>query len=76
MASLDDLDDLGEREYVSIEEWFVTFTDEERDKIVNAIRVHPPGKVWDIVSKLDDNPFPFMRPAFNQWARALRTGSR
>ena len=72
MSSLNDLDALGERAPRNIAEWFGMFTDEEQGKIAKAICVHPPGKVWNIVSTLDDNPFPFARPSFNQWARDLR----
>lgn len=66
MTSINDLKKMSDAP-TTVSEWLATFTPEDQDTIITAIHTHSPGKVWAIISQLDENPFPFGRTTLVSW---------
>lgn len=70
MATIEDLKNLRETPR-TIFDWLARFNDEDRDIVVDSILRSSTADLWPVLTKLDDNPFPFKRETINHARRLL-----
>lgn len=66
MTSINDLKNISTAP-TTVSDWLAKFTPEDQDTIITAIHTHSVSKVWEIISQLDENPFPFGRTTLVSW---------
>lgn len=74
MATLNDLELLEKYEPKTFDEWIGEFSDDERDLILESIITARADDVFRVLSKLDQNHYPFTRKTFNGHKRKVMIG--
>jgi len=74
MAVLADLETLDRYEPKTLDEWLGEFEEDDRDLIIHSIITARADDVFRVISKLDQNPYPFTRKTFNGHKRKLIVG--
>lgn len=70
MTTLNDLGALNG--YSTVREWHNSFTGEDWETLQNAFMTGRPADVFPIISRLDQNPFPFGRSALAKHMREVK----
>lgn len=68
MATVDDLKAMGE-EPNTIDDWLERFTEEEKIVVQDAMLRHSPKRIFEIITELEDNPYPFSLSSISNWRR-------
>ena len=74
MAKLSDLENLKEETPRDLWEWLGRFSEEDRDLVAHSIITARADDVYAVISKLQKNPYPFMRETYNGHRRKLIDG--
>lgn len=74
MATLNDLENLQEETPRDFWEWMGRFDEEDRDLVAHSIITARADDVYAVISKLQKNPYPFMRETYNGHRRKLIDG--
>jgi len=74
MAKLSDLENLKEETPRDFWEWLGRFSEEDRDLVAHSIITARADDVYAVISKLDENPYPFLRDTFNSHKKKLIEG--
>lgn len=74
MAKLSDLENLKEETPRDFWEWLGRFSEEDRDLVAHSIITSRADEVYAVISKLQKNPYPFMRETYNGHRRKLIDG--
>lgn len=74
MATLNDLENLQEETPRDFWEWMDRFDEKDRDLVAHSIITARADDVYAVISKLQKNPYPFMRETYNGHRRKLIDG--
>ena len=74
MAKLSDLENLKEETPRDFWEWLGRFSEEDQDLVAHSIITARADDVYAVISKLQKNPYPFMRETYNGHRRKLIDG--
>lgn len=74
MANIKDLETLSGDEPRTFEEWLSRFDDDDRDLVVDSIITSRLDDVFNVISNLDMNPYPFRRQSLNGFRNRLMEG--
>lgn len=74
MANIKDLEKLTSDEPRTFDEWLSRFDDDDRDLVVDSIITSRLDDVFNVISNLDVNPYPFRRQSLNGFRNRLMEG--
>ena len=74
MAKLSDLENLKEETPRDFWEWMGRFDEDDRDLVAHSIITARADDVYAVISKLQENPYPFRRETFNGHKKKLIEG--